>query len=105
MSSDKRPDPPQICDVNLALRRKTALLLAEISVAHGSAVSVGQFEMLLDAVDPELSGDTSALIESVWVRLFPRGCVTTGPASGLVNRDLPHPPDDARWCALSREID
>ena len=105
MSSDKRPDPPQICDVNLALRRKTALLLTEISVAHGSAVSVGQFEMLLDAVDPELSGDTSALIESVWVRLFPSGCVTTGPASGPSQPGSPHPPDDARWCALSREID
>ena len=89
MSSDKQPDPPEISDVNLALRRQTALLLTEISVAHGSAVSVGQFEMLLDAVEPELSGDTSALIESVWVRLFPSGCVTTGPASELVNRNLP----------------
>ena len=89
MSSDKQPDPSEISDVNLALRRQTALLLTEISVAHGSAVSVGQFEMLLDAVEPEWSGDTSALIESVWVRLFPNGCVTTGPASELVNRNLP----------------
>ena len=89
MSSDKQPDPLESSDVNLALRRQTALLLTEISVAHGSAVSVGQFEMLLDAVEPEWSGDTSALIESVWVRLFPNGCVTTGPASELVNRNLP----------------
>ena len=45
--------------------------------------------MLLDTVEPTLSGDTSALIESAWARLFP-WVMTTGPArSELVNRNLP----------------
>ena len=89
MSSDKQSDLSEISDDSLALRRQTAILLTEISVAQGSAVSAGQFEMLLDEVDRELSGDASALIESVWVQIFPGGRVTTGPVSGLVNRSLP----------------
>jgi ATP-binding cassette subfamily C protein LapB len=89
MSSDKPPNPPEISDANLVLRRQIAELLTEVSGAHGSAVSVGQFEMFLDEVDPELSGDASAQIESIWVQLFPSGRVTTGPVSGLGNRSLP----------------
>ena len=88
MSSDKQPDPPETGDPNLILRRQIAELLTEVSGAHGSAVSVGQFEMLLDAVDPELSGDASVQIESVWVQLSERSR-NYRPDVGLGNRDLP----------------
>ena len=63
--------------------------MKEISVAHGTPVSLTRIETLLDQVDTKLWDDTATLVGAVWRQLFPRGRVVNSAVSELSKRNLP----------------
>ena len=89
MGLDKLTEPSEDGDLEPFKRRQIATLLTEISVAHGCAVSVGQFEVLIDETDAGVGGDVVELIGCVWRRRFAGGSMVVRLASELTNQYLP----------------